>query len=648
LPNRWVPDALLKNGRLKNPMPLVTLQDIYLSYGQPPLIDHINLVIEPGERVCLIGRNGAGKSTLLKILTGQVIADEGVLKRAAGVKIAQLEQSVPHDATGSVFDVIAEGLGEEGKLAARYHHLILQLGNDPSDKVMNELEDVQSELERVDGWDINQRVESIVTTMELDPDVDISSLSGGYKRRVLLARALVCKPDLLLLDEPTNHLDIDAIQWVEQFLLKWEGALLFISHDRRFMDNLATRFIEIDRGKLAEFNCNYATYIQRKKDMLETEDRHNALFDKRLSQEEVWIRQGIKARRTRNEGRVRALEALRVEHAARRKQVGTAKMDIQQADKSGKIVAEAEDISFAFDDGNAVVKSFSTLIQRGDKVGLIGRNGVGKTTLLKLLLGQLEPQQGNIKTGTNLNIAYFDQYRAALDESKTVQDNVSGGKDILEVGGKSRHVISYLQDFLFSPDRCRQPVSALSGGERNRLLLAKLFTRPSNILVLDEPTNDLDIDTLDLLEELLIDYKGTVLLVSHDRSFLNNVVTSTLVFEGNAVIKQYIGGYDDWLRQRKAEQAATTTKPAATATKASSKTDAQVKKRSYKVQRELDQLPAEIERLETEIGALSEQMNQPDFYQAERSVTAAIEKNLATVQEQLNHCYQRWEELETD
>ncbi|MDG1494781.1 MAG: ATP-binding cassette domain-containing protein [Porticoccaceae bacterium] len=628
-------------------MPLVTLQDIYLSYGQPPLIDHINLVIEPGERVCLIGRNGAGKSTLLKILTGQVIADEGVLKRAAGVKIAQLEQSVPHDATGSVFDVIAEGLGAEGKLAARYHHLILQLGNNPSDRVMNELEEVQSELERVDGWDINQRVESIVTTMELDPDVDISSLSGGYKRRVLLARALVCKPDLLLLDEPTNHLDIDAIQWVEQFLLKWEGALLFISHDRRFMDNLATRFIEIDRGQLAEFNCNYATYIQRKKDMLETEDRHNALFDKRLSQEEVWIRQGIKARRTRNEGRVRALEALRVEHAARRKQVGTAKMDIQQADKSGKIVAEAQDISFAFDDGNAVVKSFSTLIQRGDKVGLIGRNGVGKTTVLKLLLGQLEPQQGKIKTGTNLNIAYFDQYRAALDETKTVQDNVSGGKDMLEVGGKSRHVISYLQDFLFSPDRCRQPVSALSGGERNRLLLAKLFTRPSNILVLDEPTNDLDIDTLDLLEELLIDYKGTVLLVSHDRSFLNNVVTSTLVFEGNAVINQYIGGYDDWLRQRKAEQTVATKKPA-TSTKASSKTEAPAKKRSYKVQRELDSLPGDIERLETEIAAISEEMNQPDFYQAERSVTAAIEKNLAAVQEQLNHCYQRWEELEAE
>jgi len=629
-------------------MPLVTLQDIYLSYGQPPLIDHINLVVEPGERICLIGRNGAGKSTLLKILTGQVIADEGVLKRAAGVKIAQLEQSVPHDATGSVFDVIAEGLGAEGKLAARYHHLILQLGTDPSDKVMNELEDVQSELERVDGWDINQRVEAIVTTMELNPDVDISSLSGGYKRRVLLARALVCKPDLLLLDEPTNHLDIDAIQWVEQFLLKWEGALLFISHDRRFMDNLATRFVEIDRGQLAEFHCNYSTYIQRKKDMLEIEDKHNALFDKRLSQEEVWIRQGIKARRTRNEGRVRALEALRVEYANRRKQLGTAKMDIQQAEKSGKIVAEAENISFAFDDGNAVVKSFSTLIQRGDKVGLIGRNGVGKTTLLKLLLGQLEPQEGSIKTGTNLNIAYFDQYRAALDESKTVQDNVSGGRDMLEVGGKSRHVISYLQDFLFSPDRCRQPVSALSGGERNRLLLAKLFTRPSNILVLDEPTNDLDIDTLDLLEELLIDYKGTVLLVSHDRAFLNNVVTSTLVFEGNAVINQYIGGYDDWLRQRSAEQTVTKAAASQAATKAKSKSATPVKKRSYKIQRELDQLPAEIERLETEIGEISEQINQPDFYQAERSVSAPIEQRLVALQEQLNHCYQRWEELEAE
>jgi len=624
-------------------MPLVTLQDIYLSYGQPPLIDHINLVIERGERVCLIGRNGAGKSTLLKILTGQITADDGVLKRTAGVKIAQLEQSVPEDAQGSVFDVITQGLGAEGELAKRYHHLILELGNDPSDQTMRDLEECQSELDRVNGWDINQRVESIITKMDLDADVDIASLSGGYKRRVLLARALVCDPDLLLLDEPTNHLDIDAIQWVEQFLLKWEGSLLFISHDRRFMDNLATRFIEIDRGQLAEFNCNYATYLQRKEEILEVEDRQNALFDKRLSQEEVWIRQGIKARRTRNEGRVRALESMRREYADRRKRQGTARMDIQQADRSGKIVAEADNISFAFEgDQQPVVRNFSTLIQRGDKVGFIGRNGVGKTTLIKLLLSELTPQQGSIKTGTNLTVAYFDQYRSALDEEKTVQDNVSGGRDMLEIGGKPKHVISYLQDFLFAPDRCRQPVKALSGGELNRLLLAKLFTQPSNVLVLDEPTNDLDIDTLDLLEELLIDYKGTIILVSHDRAFLNNVVTSTLVFEGNGNINQYIGGYDDWLRQRKTEQPASSQQPS----KVQAKTATASKKLSYKDQRELDNLPLEIESLETQIAEISELISQPDFYKGDRTETAKTETSLSELQQQLSHCYERWESLE--
>jgi len=624
-------------------MPLVTLQDIYLSYGQPPLIDHINLVIERGERVCLIGRNGAGKSTLLKILTGQITADDGVLKRTAGVKIAQLEQSVPEDAQGSVFDVITQGLGAEGELAKRYHHLILELSNDPSDQTMRDLEECQSELDRVNGWDINQRVESIITKMDLDADVDIASLSGGYKRRVLLARALVCDPDLLLLDEPTNHLDIDAIQWVEQFLLKWEGSLLFISHDRRFMDNLATRFIEIDRGQLAEFNCNYATYLQRKEEILEVEDRQNALFDKRLSQEEVWIRQGIKARRTRNEGRVRALESMRREYADRRKRQGTARMDIQQADRSGKIVAEADNISFAFEgDQQPVVRNFSTLIQRGDKVGFIGRNGVGKTTLIKLLLSELTPQQGSIKTGTNLNVAYFDQYRSALDEEKTVQDNVSGGRDMLEIGGKPKHVISYLQDFLFAPDRCRQPVKALSGGERNRLLLAKLFTQPSNVLVLDEPTNDLDIDTLDLLEELLIDYKGTIILVSHDRAFLNNVVTSTLVFEGNGNINQYIGGYDDWLRQRKTEQPASSQQPS----KVQAKTATASKKLSYKDQRELENLPLEIENLETQIAEISELISQPDFYKGDRTETAKTETSLSELQQQLSHCYERWESLE--
>ena len=624
-------------------MPLVTLQDIYLSYGQPPLIDHINLVIERGERVCLIGRNGAGKSTLLKILTGQITADDGILKRASGVKVAQLEQSVPQETEGSVFDVITQGLGIEGELAKRYHHLILALGDNPSDQVMRDLEACQAELDRVNGWDINQRVEAIITKMELDADADISSLSGGYKRRVLLARALVCDPDLLLLDEPTNHLDIDAIQWVEQFLLKWEGSLLFISHDRRFMDNLATRFIEIDRGQLAEFNCDYATYLKRKEEILEIEDKQNALFDKRLSQEEVWIRQGIKARRTRNEGRVRALEAMRREYADRRKQLGTARMNIQQAEKSGKIVAEATDISFTFagDDNTALVSNFSTLIQRGDKVGFIGRNGVGKTTLIKLLLGELNPQQGTIKTGTNLNVAYFDQYRSALDEEKTVQDNVSGGRDMLEIDGKPRHVISYLQDFLFAPERCRQPVKALSGGERNRLLLAKLFTQPSNVLVLDEPTNDLDIDTLDLLEELLINYKGTLILVSHDRAFLNNVVTSTLVFEGNGIINQYVGGYDDWLRQRAVEQP-TVAIPVVASTKPKSTS----KKLSYKDQRELDQLPEHIEGLEIQVGEITELISQPGFYKSERAEIEKTEQRLADVQQQLNQSYQRWEELD--
>ena len=622
-------------------MPLVTLQDVFLSYGQPPLIDHLDLVIEPNERVCLIGRNGAGKSTLMKIITGQVTPDEGSIKRASGVKVAQLEQSVPHDTSGTVFDVIAQGMGAEGELVKTFHHLIQQLNVDPSPKVMNAYEECQAELDRVNGWDINSRVEAIITKMELDPDVDISSLSGGYKRRVLLARALVCDPDLLLLDEPTNHLDIEAIQWVEQFLLKWEGSLLFISHDRRFMDNLANRFIEIDRGKLQDYNCDYSTYLVRKEENLEIEDRQNALFDKRLSQEEVWIRQGIKARRTRNEGRVRALESMRREHADRRKQLGTARMDIQAAEKSGKIVAEADNVSFAFDNGKQVVKNFSTLIQRGDKVGFIGRNGVGKTTLIKLLLGELTPQQGSIKTGTNLNIAYFDQYRSALDEEKTVQDNVSGGRDMLEIGGKQRHVISYLQDFLFPPERCRQPVKALSGGERNRLLLAKLFTQPSNILVLDEPTNDLDIDTLDLLEELLIDYKGTVILVSHDRAFLNNVVTSTLVFDGSGTIEQYIGGYDDWLRQRKTEKATKVAAP-----KAQAKSATTSKKLSYNDQRELDGLPAEIEKMEIQIAATSELISKPGFYQGDRPSIEAVETQLAAEQKKLAECYARWELLE--
>lgn len=622
-------------------MPLITLQNVCVSYGQPPLIDRVNLVINAGERVCLIGRNGAGKSTLLKIINGHAVADDGQIKYASGVKISQLEQAVPQDTEGTVFEVIAGGLGEQGKLIHRFHQLTHQLSTRTDQKLYSELEQCQAEIDRTDGWDINQRVESIITKMELAADEELSSLSGGYKRRVLLGRALVSNPDLLLLDEPTNHLDIEAIQWLEQFLKTWQGSLLFISHDRRFMDNLAQRFVEIDRGQLSEFNCDYNTYLKRKEDNLEIEDRQNALFDKRLSQEEIWIRQGIKARRTRNEGRVRSLEAMRNEYSERRKRQGTAKMDIQQAEKSGKIVAEAKNIDFSFDQ-ESVINDFSVLIQRGDKIGLIGRNGIGKTTLIKLLLGQLQPDSGTIKTGTNLNVAYFDQYRSALDEEKSVQDNVSGGRDMLEIGGKQKHVISYLQDFLFSPDRCRQPVKALSGGERNRLLLAKLFTLPSNVLVLDEPTNDLDIDTLDLLEELLVDYKGTIILVSHDRAFLNNVVTSTLAFEGNGKINHYVGGYDDWLRQRSAEE----NKRPIAKNKVTKKSANNAKKLSYKDQRELDNLPLRIEQLEAQISAISTTMSEPTFYQSDRALITQTEAALIEFEEELAHCYERWELLE--
>ena len=625
-------------------MALVTLQDIYLSYGQPALIDGVNLSIERSERVCLIGRNGAGKSTLLNILTGKIIPDDGVVKTTDGVKIAQLEQAVPNDTQGSVYEVITYGLGKEGELAQSYHRLSSEVANNPTQKNMAELEACQAELDLVDGWDVNSRVEAIITKMGLNANTDIADLSGGYKRRVLLARALVSEPDLLVLDEPTNHLDIEAIQWLESFLKKWEAALLFISHDRQFMDNLATRFVEIDRGKIMEFNCNYNTYLKRKKEMLKTEDKHNALFDKRLSQEEAWIREGIKARRTRNEGRVRALQAMRVEFAERRKHQGKAKLNVVQAEKSGKIVIEARNLNFVFDgdpEQKPIVKNFSALIQRGDKIGLIGGNGSGKTTLIKLLQGELIPTAGKIKIGTNLNIAYFDQYRSSLNEEKSVQDNVSGGRDMLDIGGKSRHVVSYLRDFLFSPERCRQPVKVLSGGERNRLLLAKLFTQPSNMLILDEPTNDLDIDTLDLLEELLIEYKGTIILVSHDRAFINNVVTSTFAFEGKGAFNHYVGGYNDWLRQR-TKQLNQTSKPKKIDTRVKKKAD----KLSYKDQRELDGLPDQIEKLECEIGEISQQMSEPDFFKGAREEVQKTENRLAELQNQLSHCYERWEILE--
>ena len=623
-------------------MAILTFRDIVLGFGHPLLLEGVSFQIDRGERLCLIGRNGAGKSTLLKLIAGEIQADGGEIVRAQGLRVAQLAQEVPLGTRGSIFHVVAEGLGKAGALIDRYHQLAHDVAEDHSK--LDELEECQHELEMVDGWALTQRVDTVLTKLGLDPEADVGSLSGGMKRRVMLARALVAEPDLLLLDEPTNHLDIAAITWIEEFLLNWNGALLFITHDRAFLQRLATRIIELDRGKLTDFPGDYATYLTRKEEMLVNEEKQNALFDKRLAQEEVWIRQGIKARRTRNEGRVRALEAMRNEHAARRTRTGSVNMGIQSGERSGKIVVEAEEVGFDYD-GRAIVRGLTTTIMRGDKIGIIGPNGSGKTTLLRLLLGELEPTRGVLRSGTHLQIAYFDQYRAVLDEEKSVVDNVGEGSDSVTINGQPKHVLSYLQDFLFAPQRARQPVKALSGGERNRLLLAKLFTKPSNLLVLDEPTNDLDADTLELLEELLIDYKGTVLLVSHDRAFLNNVVTSTLVFEGDGVVNEYVGGYDDWLRQRFTP---TASKP--NVKSAESKSTAVIKEKakklSFKEQRELEAMPQKIQVLEAEREQINARMGDPGFYQLEKAVISAAQNRLAVIDKELLAVYARWELLE--
>ncbi len=628
-------------------MAILTFRDIILGFGHPPLLDGVNFQIDRGERLCLIGRNGAGKSTLLKLIAGEIQPDGGEIIRAQGLRVAQLAQEVPLGTSGSIFHVVAEGLGKAGELIDRYHQLAHDVADDHS--LMDALEECQHELETIDGWTLTQRVDTVLTKLALDPDTDIASLSGGMKRRVMLARALVAEPDLLLLDEPTNHLDIAAITWIEEFLLNWNGALLFITHDRAFLQRLATRIIELDRGKLADFPGDYATYLARKEAMLADEEKHNALFDKRLAQEEVWIRQGIKARRTRNEGRVRALEAMRREHAERRTRTGSVNMGIQAAERSGKIVVEAEGVGFDYD-GRAIVRDLTSTIMRGDKIGIIGPNGSGKTTLLRLLLGELEPTRGKLQMGTKMQIAYFDQYRAVLDEEKTVVDNVGEGSDTVTINGQPKHVLSYLQDFLFTPNRARQPVKALSGGERNRLLLAKLFTKPSNLLVLDEPTNDLDADTLELLEELLIDYKGTVLLVSHDRAFLNNVVTSTLVFEGDGVVNEYVGGYDDWLRQRftppSAKPSAKSTETKPTPAAPVEKPAAKAKKLSFKDQRELEALPQKIQALESEREQIGVRMSDPGFYQQEKNIISTAQDRLAAIDKDLAAAYARWEALE--
>ncbi len=632
-------------------MALVSLQDVSVAFGGPELIDGVTLQIERRERVCLVGRNGAGKSTLLKIIGREIIPDSGEVIFEQGVRIASLDQEVSQHLSGTVFDVVSEGLGSLVGLLAEYHTVSNRLSHsqDTAD-LMAELERIQHLIESSGGWQMQQRVDTVLSRLGLDPDASVADLSGGYKRKVLLAQALVNEPDLLLLDEPTNHLDIESISWLEEFLLEFSGSLLFITHDRRFLQTLATRIIELDRGHLTDWPGNYDTYLAKRQAELDAEATHSALFDKKLSQEEAWIRQGIKARRTRNEGRVRALKELRRQRLARREIIGSASMKLNEAERSGRQVIEAKNISHAYED-QTLIRDFSTTILRGDKIGIIGPNGSGKTTLLKILLGSLDPLGGSVRSGTNLQIAYFDQHRAQLDDNKSVIENVGDGFEHVTVNGRSRHIIGYLEDFLFPSERARSPVKVLSGGERNRALLAKLFTKPSNLLVMDEPTNDLDMDTLDLLEEMLVDYEGTVLLVSHDRAFLNNVVTSTIVFEGNGNVAEYVGGYDDWLRQRKP-----TLPPRTDQSAKQEKTAGQEKPRTrldrqrtltFREKKDLKELPGRIEALEAERDKLYESLADPDFYRQDGNRIPAARARIEELEKNITEAYEQWDLLET-
>ncbi len=635
-------------------MTLLKFSDVSLAYGSTPLLDGVSWQIARGERVCIIGRNGTGKSSMLKLVRGTQALDDGEIWRAPGLKIGELPQELPRADERTVFDVVAEGLAEVGALLAEYHHLVQ---HDLGDAELERLTQVQQALEARDGWRLQQLVDSTISRLQLPADKTLAELSGGWRRRVLLAQALVAEPDLLLLDEPTNHLDIGAIAWLEEALLGFNGAVLFITHDRAFLQNLATRILELDRGHLIDWNGDYASFLVHKEEQLAAEETANALFDKRLAQEEVWIRQGIKARRTRNEGRVRALKAMRAERAERRERQGKASFQLETADKSGKQVIVAEHISFAHAGGAVLLKDFSMVLQRGDRIGLLGANGSGKTTLLKLLLGDLQPTSGKIEIGTKLEVAYFDQLRHQLELDKTVIDNLSEGRDFITIDGQNRHVLSYLGDFLFSPQRARTPVSALSGGERARLLLAKLFSKPANLLVLDEPTNDLDVETLELLEEVLDGFPGTVLIVSHDRAFLDNVVTSTLVFEGQGVVREFVGGYQDWLRQGGSLKTLGVGGDDSRAQAAVAKVDVTPvsktpqeapprKKLSYKEQRELEALPAQIEALEAELAALQSEVAEPNFYQRPAEYSRIALERLSTLQQELDALLERWTELE--
>jgi len=624
-------------------MSLIQLQRVDFSIGGPLLLADVDLSIERGERVCVVGRNGEGKSTLMKLIAGELHPDDGEVRVQNGIVVARMAQEVPQSTAGSVFDVVAEGLGDLGLLLARYHHL-LAAGD------MDALGEVQHEIEARQGWDLDRRVNEVLARLELPGETDFAALSGGMKRRVLLAQALVQKPDVLLLDEPTNHLDIEAIDWLEGFLKSFDGSIVFVTHDRSFLRALATRIVEIDRGQLTDWPGDYDNYLRRREERLHAEAQANAHFDRKLAQEEVWIRQGIKARRTRNEGRVRALKAMRRERAERRELSGNAKMTLANAQASGKKVIELDHVHQAYC-GRVLIDDLSTTVMRGDRIGIIGPNGAGKSTLLKIMLGELQPQRGTVELGTGIQIAYFDQHRVQLDEKLNALDNVAQGREYIELGGQRKHVIGYLQDFLFSPERARAPITRLSGGERNRLLLAKLFAQPSNLLVMDEPTNDLDVETLELLEELLTEYQGTLLLVSHDRAFLDNVVSSTLVLEGEGRVGEYVGGYSDWLRQRPAVPvtvpAPAKNAPAPAATPAAAPAPAPARRKlSFKDQRELELLPARIEQLETELAQRSAAMNEPAFFQQDSATIVQANEALAKLQTELDAAYARWSELE--
>ena len=632
-------------------MALLRATDLSLHFGHHVIFDKAGFQLEKGERVCLVGRNGAGKSTLLKLVEGEIQADDGNIWRQPGMRLARLDQELPDADDSLVIDFVASGLEALGQLLSEFERLSHQQLDEGG---LKRLDHLQHEIDAKNGWAYQQTIDEVISRLELPRNKKMSDLSGGWRRRVALGKALVSAPDILLLDEPTNHLDIEAIQWLEKQLLQFQGAVLFITHDRSMVRNLATQILELDRGTLRLFQCGYDKYLDEREHLLKVEDQQNALFDKRLAQEEAWIRQGIKARRTRNEGLVRALKKMREERSERRTQTGKAKIAVETAGLSGKLVAELKDVSMAFDD-KPLFEHLNLNIIRGDKIGLLGPNGVGKSTLLKIILGELEPQSGQVKLGTKLEVAYFDQMRAMLDGGKTIVDTVGQGRDSLTINGKDRHILSYLGDFLFSPERARTPLRALSGGERNRVQLACLFSQPANILVMDEPTNDLDMETLELLESILVEFSGTVLLVSHDRDFMDNVVTSSLAFEGQGVVREYVGGYQDWLRQggsffsgkpnskepQKTQAASVNEADGSPQPKASKKT-----KLSYKLQRELDQLPEKIEQLEGEQEALQQQVASPDFYQQDHQKTAQVLSRLADVEAELNQSLERWMELD--